>query len=91
MITKYTWEGNEVCGANVEIIAITDIYGVSVSVYFVSGGEITHPPTVTVGQVVNERSANLPVAGKEKPEIFDEVCLQRRLFLRTFPLDSSTI
>jgi hypothetical protein len=45
-ITKYTWEGNEVYGVNVEIITITEICEVFVSVYFVHEGQITQPPTV---------------------------------------------
>jgi hypothetical protein len=62
-ITKYTWEGNEVYGGNVEIIAITEICTVSVSVYFVYEGEITQPPTVTVGQVAIEKKVSLLING----------------------------
>jgi hypothetical protein len=39
---------------NVEIIAVSEIYEVSVSVYFGSEGHITRPSTVTVGQFVTK-------------------------------------
>jgi hypothetical protein len=42
---------NGVYGGNVEIIAVTGLYKVFVSVYFASEGQITEPPTF-IGQVV---------------------------------------
>jgi hypothetical protein len=41
---------------SVKMIAINGTYKVSDSVYFVSEDQITHLPSVVVGQVVNERS-----------------------------------
>jgi hypothetical protein len=43
---------------NVIIIgrSITEMYNVSVSVYFVSEGQSAQPPTVTVRQIVTERN-----------------------------------
>jgi hypothetical protein len=49
-----------VCGSNVEIIAISAICELPVSVYFESEGQITHPPTVIVRQkVVTKRNISL--------------------------------
>jgi hypothetical protein len=42
---------NGIYGGNVEIIAISGIYKVFVSVYFASEGQITEPPTVMVQSV----------------------------------------
>jgi hypothetical protein len=39
---------------NVEIIAISKNYQVSITVYLLSEGQNTQSPTVTVGQGVNE-------------------------------------
>jgi hypothetical protein len=41
-------------GGNVKIIAISEIYEASVSVYFVSESKITQPPTVIMAQVMTE-------------------------------------
>jgi hypothetical protein len=38
-------------------VAISGIYGVSVSICFVSVGQNTHPPTVIVREVVTERKS----------------------------------
>jgi hypothetical protein len=43
-----------VCGGNFEVIGISAIYNMSVSIYFVSEGQINQPPTVIVGKVVAE-------------------------------------
>jgi hypothetical protein len=50
---------NGVYGGNVEIIAISEICKVSVTVCFVSYGQISQKLTVIVGQVVNERNLSL--------------------------------
>jgi hypothetical protein len=47
---------NGLYGDNVKIIAINDIFEVSLIVYFLSKGQITQAPTVTVGLVVTERN-----------------------------------
>jgi hypothetical protein len=44
------------CGYNIEIIPITEIYEVSVNIYFLYECQITEPPTVINGQVVTERT-----------------------------------
>jgi hypothetical protein len=51
---KCTWEENEVDDVNIEIIAISKMY--SVSVCFVSYDQTTQSPTVIFGQVMNERN-----------------------------------
>jgi hypothetical protein len=38
----------------VEIVTISEIYKVFVSVYFVSEGHISQAPTIIVGQIVTE-------------------------------------
>jgi hypothetical protein len=53
---------NGVYGGNVEIIATSDIFKVSASIYFVSQGKISQPFTVIVGQVVTERNAAVMVS-----------------------------
>jgi hypothetical protein len=48
--------GSEVYDDNVEIIAISEIYELSASVYFVSEGRITRPSIAAIGQVATERN-----------------------------------
>jgi hypothetical protein len=48
-----------VCGDGVEIIAIIDFYEASVSVYFVSEGQITPSPIVMDAQVLNGKNVSL--------------------------------
>jgi hypothetical protein len=48
---------------NIKIITTSEIYNV-VTVYFVSGGQILQPPTVTIGQAVTERNLSLLVCGE---------------------------
>jgi hypothetical protein len=50
-IKNYTWITG-LYGADIEIICISEIYQLSLNVYFVSGGQITQPPTVILGEVV---------------------------------------
>jgi hypothetical protein len=47
------------CGCNAEIIAVTEIYEMSVIVRFVTHGQITHPPAIIIDQVMTELFANL--------------------------------
>ena len=44
-----------VCDGNVEIIYIGKICKVPVYVYFVSEGQLTQPPAVVFGDIVDER------------------------------------
>jgi hypothetical protein len=52
-----------VCGGNLEITAINEIHEMSPSVYFVSEGQVTEPPTVISGQVVSEINGFLLFSG----------------------------
>jgi hypothetical protein len=47
----------------VNVIATSEIYNVSVSIYLVSEIQIIEPQTVIVGQVVTERNALLLLTG----------------------------
>jgi hypothetical protein len=55
---------NGMCGFNSEIIANTEIYEVSVSIYFLYECQITEPPTFIVGQVVSERTVSVLFTGE---------------------------
>jgi hypothetical protein len=48
-----------VYGSKIEVTAITEIYNMSVSVYFVSQTKSLHHRTVTSGQVVTERTDSI--------------------------------
>jgi hypothetical protein len=55
-ITEYEWK-NGVCGGNIKVITISDIYKMSICVYF--GSELNHSPsTVMRGQVMTERNVS---------------------------------
>jgi hypothetical protein len=45
-----------VYGGNVDITAISEIYKMSVNIYFVSERQITQPSTVAICQLVIERN-----------------------------------
>jgi hypothetical protein len=45
-LTKYTWEEHGVYGDSVKVTAINEIHKAFVSVYFVSEGHMTQPPTL---------------------------------------------
>lgn len=47
----------------VKIIATSKIYEVSVNVYFVREGQITYPPDITIGQILNVRNIALSFSG----------------------------
>jgi hypothetical protein len=53
-VIKRTWK-NSVHGVNFEIIAITEIYKMIVSVYFVTEGKIARTTTAILGQVVTKK------------------------------------
>jgi hypothetical protein len=52
---------NRVHGSNVDIIAVTEIYKASVSIYFAPDSHVTQPLFVIVGQVVTEIIISLVV------------------------------
>lgn len=41
-------------GGNVEIIGVSQMYEMSINLYFMPKGRLTHPLTVLSGQVVTE-------------------------------------
>jgi hypothetical protein len=49
---------NGLYGGNVEIIAIIEIYKLSIGVYFVTESQIIKPLTVTFNSVVAERNVH---------------------------------
>jgi hypothetical protein len=51
------------CGCNIEIIPITEIYEVSVNIYLYEC-QITEPPAVIAGQVVTERTVCVLLTGE---------------------------
>jgi uncharacterized protein (UPF0248 family) len=57
-------EENGVYVVNVEIVSISEIYKVSVIVYFVTEGQITQPPAVRVCQIVSKRNTILLFGGE---------------------------
>lgn len=85
------------------IIALGDIFVVSLCDSFVSEGRITQQPNVTFGQVVDGRTVSvfngelvnghcvseLTAEEKDRLCISDDVCLYRQTS-PIFPLDSST-
>jgi hypothetical protein len=60
---KITVHANEVYSLTVKIIATSEISEVSVNVYFVPEGQITYPPDITVGQILNVRNMALSFSG----------------------------
>jgi hypothetical protein len=56
-LKKYTSEEME-C---VAILAVSEIYDVSVGICFVSEGQITQAPIVIAGEAVTERNSGYPV------------------------------
>jgi hypothetical protein len=59
-ITKYTGGGGIQSGSNIGIIAISEVYEVSVAVYFAPELQCTQSPNITIGQVeTEERSRNI--------------------------------
>jgi hypothetical protein len=44
---------------------------VSVNVYFVPESQITHPPDIRVGQILNERNIALSSSGESDNDHFD--------------------
>jgi hypothetical protein len=65
--------GYGVYGANVEIIAITEIYKMSVSVFLYLRDKITQPPISTVLDAVTERTASLLLSGELDNYHYDAV------------------
>jgi hypothetical protein len=70
------------CVVNGEIIVISEIYNISVSIYFEPEDQISQPPNVIICQIVTGESgevnsgnseAHFPVKGKESLGISDEV------------------
>lgn len=57
-ITNYMGK-KRVYGGNVERTAISEIYKMSVNIYFVSERQITQPSTVAFCQFVTERNVEL--------------------------------
>jgi hypothetical protein len=51
-------QGGKRVYCNVKVIAVSEIYKLSVSIYFVPEGQIIHPLTVTVCQTVTERNVS---------------------------------
>lgn len=91
--------------SNDKIIAISEIWKVSVSVYSVFEGQITQSTSVIVGQAVNKRNVSLlfshelkschcdvlfPVEERERLGISDGVYFYRKILPKIFSLDSST-
>jgi hypothetical protein len=60
---KCAWK-NRLYSCNVKIIGINEIDKVSVSVYFVFGGQITYPMSVIAGGDMVERNVSLVFIGE---------------------------
>lgn len=69
-------------GDTVEIIVIVRINNL-ISIYFVFEGQITPPPPVVIGQVVNKRNAFLLVSGEPDHDNYDAVLATEEVFDKT--------